>query len=77
MTISIKSAGNDKLSSTVFEVSVNSNAAPDDASNSNNEQPSSTPEGEITEADTLSFIPLYESILVVIIAVAFGRRNNC
>ena len=77
VTISIKSAGNDKLSSTVFEVSVNSNAAPDDASNSNNEQPSSTPEGEITEADTLSFIPLYESILVVIIAVAFGRRNNC
>ena len=71
ITISIKSAGNGQITSTIFEIEVVSNSAEDDdrAIPSNNE-PSDDSENQLTETDTLNFIGVYELILMILFAVS-------
>ena len=76
ITISIKSAGNGQISSTIFEIDVNSNAGNDDERTvSDNDEPTNNGETELTETDTLDFIGIFELIFIVAIAVSFRRLN--
>jgi hypothetical protein len=76
ITISIKSAGNGKISSIVFEINVNSNSAEnDDKGDSNVEESPDNDNSELTETNTLNFVMGYEIILMIMIALIFRSRN--
>ncbi len=78
ITISIKSAGNSELSSTVFELNVQSNKAEDDDDDTtlgeNNQDDGVT---DVTEADTLNFLSIFEMIFIAFFATLFRSRNRC
>ena len=78
ITISIKSAGNGQIVSTIFQVEVVSNSAnDDDRVIPNNDQPSDDSETQLTETNTLNFLGLYEIILIVFFAMSFRWHKRC
>ena len=78
ITISIKSAGNGQIVSTIFQVEVVSNSAnDDDRVIPNNEEPSDDSETQLTETNTLNFLGLYEIILIVFFAMSFRWHKRC
>ena len=78
ITISIKSAGNGQIVSTIFQVEVVSNSAnDDDRVIPNNDQPSDDSDTQLTETNTLNFLGLYEIILIVFFAMSFRWHKRC
>ena len=78
ITISIKSAGNGQIVSTIFQVEVVSNSAnDDDRVIPNNDQPSDDSDTQLTETNTLNFLGLYEIILIVFFATSFRWHKRC
>ena len=78
ITISIKSAGNGQIVSTIFQVEVVSNSANDeDRVIPNNDQPSDDSETQLTETNTLNFLGIYEIILIVFFAMSFRWHKRC
>ena len=78
ITISIKSAGNGQIVSTIFQVEVVSNSANnDDRVIPNNDEPSDDSETQLTETNTLNFLGLYEIILIVFFAMSFRWHKRC
>jgi len=78
ITISIKSAGNGQIVSTIFQVEVVSNSAnDDDRVIPNNDQPSDDSETQLTETNTLNFLGIYEIILSVFFAMSFRWHKRC
>ena len=78
ITISIKSAGNGQIVSTIFQVEVVSNSAnDDDRVIPNNDQPSDDSETQLTETNTLNFLGIYEIILIVFFAMSFRWHKRC
>lgn len=78
VTISIKSAGNGKIVSTIFQVEVISNSAnDDDPIIPDNDQPSDDSETQLTETNTLNFLGVYEIILIVLFAMSFRWHKRC
>ena len=78
ITISIKSAGNGQIVSTIFQVEVVSNSAnDDDRVIPNNDQPSDDSETQLTETNTLNFLGLYEIIIIVFFAMSFRWHKRC
>lgn len=78
ITISIKSAGNGQIVSTIFQVEVVSNSAnDDDRVIPNNDEPSDDSETQLTETNTLNFLGLYEIILIVFFAMSFRWHKRC
>lgn len=78
ITISIKSAGNGQIVSTIFQVEVVSNSANDeDSVIPNNDQPSDDSETQLTETNTLNFLGIYEIILIVFFAMSFRWHKRC
>ena len=78
ITISIKSAGNGQIISTIFQVEVVSNSAnDDDRVIPNNDQPSDDSETQLTETNTLNFLGIYEIILIVFFAMSFRWHKRC
>ena len=78
ITISIKSAGNGQIVSTIFQVEVVSNSAnDDDRVIPNNDQPSDDSETQLTETNTLNFLGLYEIIVIVFFAMSFRWHKRC
>ena len=76
VTISIKSAGNGKISSSMFEIQVNSNDVKEDANdNSNSGDGTIETDGEITEADTLSFLTAFELFSIILLASLMRYRK--
>ena len=78
ITISIKSAGNGQIVSTIFQVEVVSNSANDeDRVIPNNDQPSDDSDTQLTETNTLNFLGIYEIILIVFFAMSFRWHKRC
>ena len=78
ITISIKSAGNGQIVSTIFQVEVVSNSAnDDDRVIPTNDQPSDDPDTQLTETNTLNFLGLYDIILIVFFAMSFRWHKRC
>ena len=78
ITISIKSAGNGQIVSTIFQVEVVSNSAnDDDRVIPNNDEPSDDSETQLTETNTLNFLGIYEIILTVFFAMSFRWHKRC
>ena len=78
ITISIKSAGNGQIVSTIFQVEVVSNSAnDDDRVIPNNDQPSDDSDTQLTETNTLNFLGIYEIILSVFFAMSFRWHKRC
>ena len=78
ITISIKSAGNGQIVSTIFQVEVVSNSAnDDDRVIPNDDQPSDDSDTQLTETNTLNFLGLYEIILIVFFAMSFRWHKRC
>lgn len=78
ITISIKSAGNGQIVSTIFQVEVVSNSAnDDDRVIPNDDEPSDDSETQLTETNTLNFLGLYEIILIVFFAMSFRWHKRC
>ena len=78
ITISVKSAGNGKIITTVFEIMVNSNSVEEDkASDGNVDDSEAEQDVDITESDTLDFLGIYDVIFVLTLAVIFRMRNRC
>ena len=78
ITISIKSAGNGQIVSTIFQVEVVSNSAnDDDRVIPNNDQPSDDSETQLIETNTLNFLGIYEIILIVFFAMSFRWHKRC
>ena len=78
VTISIKSAGNGQIVSTVFQVEVISNSAnDDDPIIPDNDQPSDDSETQLTETNTLNFLGVYEIFLIVLFAMSFRWHKRC
>ena len=78
VTISIKSAGNGEIVSTIFQVEVISNSAnDDDPIIPDNDQPSDDSETQLTETNTLNFLGVYEIILIVLFAMSFRWHKRC
>ena len=78
VTISIKSAGNGEIVSTIFQVEVISNSAnDDDPIIPDNGQPSDDSETQLTETNTLNFLGIYEIILIVLFAMSFRWHKRC
>ena len=76
VTISIKSAGNGKIVTTVFDIMVTSNAADDDeSSNENNDDSTSQEDNELVESNTLDFLGIYEVLFILTMAMAFRHRK--
>ena len=78
ITISIKSAGNGQIVSTIFQVEVVSNSAnDDDRVIPNDDEPSDDSETQLTETNTLNFLGIYEIILIVFFAMSFRWHKRC
>lgn len=78
ITISVKSAGNGQIVSTIFQVEVVSNSAnDDDRVIPNNDEPSDDSETQLTETNTLNFLGIYEIILIVFFAMSFRWHKRC
>ena len=78
ITISIKSAGNGQIVSTIFQVEVVSNSAnDDDRVIPNNDQPSDDSNTQLTETNSLNFLGIYEIILIVFFAMSFRWHKRC
>ena len=78
ITISIKSAGNGKIITTVFEIMVNSNSVEEDKTSDGSIGDSEAEQDvDITESDTLDFLGIYDVIFVLTLAVVFRMRNRC
>ena len=78
VTVSIKSAGNGKIISTVFDVMVNSNSVDDDKGNNDNTDDSEIDQDiELTESNTLDFLGIYDLILIFILAMVFRSKIRC
>ena len=78
ITISIKSAGNGQIVSTIFQVEVVSNSAnDDDRVIPNDDEPSDDSETQLTETNTLNFLGIYEIILIVLFAMSFRWHKRC
>ena len=78
ITISIKSAGNGQIVSTIFQVEVVSNSAnDDDRVIPNDDEPSDDSETQLTETNTLNFLGIYEIILTVFFAMSFRWHKRC
>lgn len=78
VTISIKSAGNGQIVSTIFQVEVVSNSASDDdLMIPDNDQPSDDSETQLTETNTLNFLGIYEIILIVFFAMSYHWQKRC
>ena len=76
VTISVKSAGNGKISSTVFEINVYSNSADDEERPAEgSDQLDNNQEVELTETDTLYSLGLFEIISMVTFAVFFRQHK--
>ena len=76
MTISIKSAGNGKISSSMFDIQVNSNEVKQNNNdNSNSDDGQKDTGGEITEANTLSFLSIFELFSITILALLVRYRK--
>lgn len=79
VTISIKSAGNGKIISTVFDIMVNSNSVDDDdrGSNDNTDDSEIDQDIELTESNTLNFLGIYDLIFIFVLAMVFRSKNRC
>ena len=78
ITISVKSAGNGKIITTVFEIMVNSNSVEEDKTSDGNIGDSEAEQDvDITESDTLDFLGIYDVIFVLTLAVVIRMRNRC
>ena len=78
ITISIKSAGNGQIVSTIFQVEVVSNSAnDDDRVIPNDDEPSDDSETQLIETNTLNFLGIYEIILIVFFAMSFRWHKRC
>ena len=78
ITISIKSAGNGQIVSTIFQVEVVSNSAnDDDRVIPNDDEPSDDSETQLIETNTLNFLGIYEIILIVFFAISFRWHKRC
>jgi len=78
VTISIKSAGNGQIVSTIFQVEVVSNSASDDdLMIPDTDQPSDDSETQLTETNTLNFLGIYEIILIVFFAMSYHWQKRC
>ena len=78
ITISIKSAGNGQIVSTIFQVEVVSNSAnDDDRVIPTDDEPSDDSETQLTETNTLNFLGIYEIILIVFFAMSFRWHKRC
>ncbi len=78
ITISIKSAGNGQIVSTIFQVEVVSNSAnDDDRVIPNDDEQSDDSETQLTETNTLNFLGIYEIILIVFFAMSFRWHKRC
>ena len=76
MTISIKSAGNGKIVTTVFDIMVTSNAADDDKGGiDNNDDSGSQEDNELDESNTLDFLGIHEVLFILTLAMAFRHRK--
>ena len=76
VTISIKSAGNGKIVTTVFDIMVTSNAADDDKGGiDNNDDSGSQEDNELVESNTLDFLGIYEVLFILTLAMAFRHRK--
>ncbi|MEC8540382.1 MAG: hypothetical protein VXY53_00895 [Candidatus Thermoplasmatota archaeon] len=76
VTISVKSAGNGKISSTVFEINVYSNSADDEERPAEgSDQLDNNQDVELTETDTLYSLGLFEIISMVTFAVFFRQHK--
>ena len=76
VTISIKSAGNGKIISTVFDIMVTSNSAETDKEiNDNNDDSDSQQNPELVESNTLNSLGTYEVLFILILAMALRPRN--
>lgn len=76
VTISIKSAGNGKIVTTVFDIMVTSNAADDDKGGiDNNDDSDSQEDNELVESNTLDFLGIYEVLFILTLAMAFRHRK--
>lgn len=76
VTISIKSAGNGKIVTTVFDIMVTSNAADDDKGGiDNNDDSGSQDDNELVESNTLDFLGIYEVLFILTFAMAFRHRK--
>ena len=78
VTVSIKSAGNGKIISTVFDIMVNSNSVDDDKGNNDNTDDSEIDQDiDLTESNTLDFLGIYDLIFIFILAMVFRSKNRC
>ena len=78
VTISIKSAGNGKIISTVFDIMVNSNSVDDDKGNNDNTDDSEIDQDiDLTESNTLDFLGIYDLIFIFILAMVFRSKIRC
>tara|TARA_B100001564_G_scaffold268943_1_gene230546 strand:+ start:161 stop:1126 length:966 start_codon:yes stop_codon:yes gene_type:complete len=79
VTISIKSAGNGKIISTVFDIMVNSNSVDDVDKGSNDDTDDSDMDQDfdLTENNTLDFLGIYDFIFIFTLAMVFRSRNRC
>ena len=78
ITISIKSAGNGKIITTVFEIMVNSNSVEEDKTSDGSIGDSEAEQDvDITESDTLDFLGIYDVIFVLTLAAVIRMRNRC
>ena len=76
VTISIKSAGNGKIVTTVFDIMVTSNSAEADKEiNDNNDDSDSQQDSELVESNTLTFLGTYEVLFILTLAMALRSRN--
>lgn len=76
VTISIKSAGNGQISSSMFEIQVNSNEVKqDDNDDINSGDGTTNTDGEVTEANTLSFLTAFELFSMIIFALLVRYRK--
>ena len=70
VTISIKSAGNGDIVTTVFELMVNSNSVDDDETNDDSsDDPNGGQDSELVESDTLDFVGIYELFIIMSLAL--------
>jgi len=78
VTVSIKSAGNGKIISTVFDIMVNSNSVDDDKGNNDNTDDSEIDQDiDLTESNTLDFLGIYDLIFIFILAMVFRSKIRC
>ena len=78
ITLSIKSAGNGMISSTVFEVQVNSPSEEESKPNDINPDSNQTDQDiDVIETDSLDFLNGIEIIIILYLAIVIRMRKKC